>query len=63
MVFDQVQRPRVSDVIMQRLEAMILEGSLKPGKNCRQSVSWQSSSVFPDLLCVRRCKSWWPGAC
>ncbi|MGI6408252.1 MAG: FCD domain-containing protein [Gammaproteobacteria bacterium] len=32
MVFDQVQRPRVSDVIMQRLEAMILEGSLKPGQ-------------------------------
>ena len=32
MVFQQVQRPRVSDVIMRRLEAMILEGSFKPGQ-------------------------------
>lgn len=32
MGYQQVQRPRVSDVIMQRLEAMILEGSFKPGQ-------------------------------
>ncbi|GAA0790544.1 pyruvate dehydrogenase complex transcriptional repressor PdhR [Marinobacterium sediminicola] len=32
MVYKRVKQPRISDVIMQQLETMILEGALKPGQ-------------------------------
>jgi GntR family transcriptional repressor for pyruvate dehydrogenase complex len=32
MAYQQVKQPKISDVIMDQLEAMILEGSLKPGQ-------------------------------
>ncbi|GHC39106.1 GntR family transcriptional regulator [Aidingimonas halophila] len=32
MAYEVVRQPRIADVITQRLEAMILEGSLKPGQ-------------------------------
>ncbi len=32
MVYKRVKQPRISDVIMQQLETMILEGTLKPGQ-------------------------------
>jgi GntR family transcriptional repressor for pyruvate dehydrogenase complex len=32
MAYQRVNQPRISDVIMAQLEAMILEGSLKPGQ-------------------------------
>ncbi|GAB2785229.1 FCD domain-containing protein [Halomonas shantousis] len=32
MVYHPVRQPRIADVITERLEAMILEGSLKPGQ-------------------------------
>lgn len=32
MVYTRVKQPRISDVIMQQLETMILEGALKPGQ-------------------------------
>jgi GntR family transcriptional repressor for pyruvate dehydrogenase complex len=32
MAFQRVKQPKISDVIMAQLEAMILEGSLKPGQ-------------------------------
>ena len=32
MAYPQVKQPKISDVIMAQLEAMILEGSLKPGQ-------------------------------
>lgn len=31
MTYHNVRQPRLADVITERLEAMILEGSLKPG--------------------------------
>ncbi|MGB0466380.1 MAG: pyruvate dehydrogenase complex transcriptional repressor PdhR [Pontibacterium sp.] len=32
MAYQRVKQPKISDVIMEQLEAMILEGSLKPGQ-------------------------------
>lgn len=32
MVYQRVKQPRISDVIMQQLETMILEGALQPGQ-------------------------------
>ncbi len=32
MVYKRVKQPKISDVIMQQLETMILEGTLKPGQ-------------------------------
>ena len=32
MAYQRVKQPKISDVIMAQLEAMILEGSLKPGQ-------------------------------
>lgn len=32
MAYQRVKQPKISDVIMQQLEAMILEGTLKPGQ-------------------------------
>lgn len=32
MTYNRVETPRLSDVIMQRMESMILEGSFKPGQ-------------------------------
>ena len=32
MAYQRVRQPKISDVIMQQLEAMILEGTLKPGQ-------------------------------
>ena len=32
MVYKRVKQPKISDVIMQQLETMILEGALKPGQ-------------------------------
>ncbi|MCP4881574.1 MAG: GntR family transcriptional regulator, partial [Gammaproteobacteria bacterium] len=32
MAYQRVKQPKISDVIMEQLEAMILEGSIKPKK-------------------------------
>ena len=31
MSYNRVKQPKISDVIMEQMEAMILEGTLKPG--------------------------------
>ena len=34
MAYSKIRQPKLSDVIEQQLEYLILEGTLRPGENC-----------------------------
>ncbi len=49
MAYSKIRQPKLSDVIEQQLEFLILEGTLRPGENSRQNANWLNSSTFPAL--------------
>lgn len=51
MTYQQVKQPKISDVIMDQLESMILEGSLKPGQQlpAERALAAQFSVSRPSL--------------
>jgi GntR family transcriptional repressor for pyruvate dehydrogenase complex len=50
MAYSKIRQPKLSDVIEQQLEFLILEGTCAPVKNFRQNANWQNSSTFPVPL-------------
>lgn len=49
MAYSKIRQPKLSDVIEQQLEFLILEGTLRPGEKLRQNANWLNSSTFPAL--------------
>ncbi len=49
MAYSKIRQPKLSDVIEQQLEFLILEGPCAPVKNSRQNANWLNSSTFPAL--------------
>lgn len=56
MAYGKIRQPKLSDVIEQRLEHLIFEGTLRPAKSCLLNVSWQNSSTFLGHQCVKLSK-------
>ncbi len=54
MAYSKIRQPKLSDVIEQQLEFLILEGTLRPGENSHRNVNWQNSSTSPVPPCARR---------
>lgn len=50
MAYSKIRQPKLSDVIEQQLEYLILEGTLRPGENCLRSASWRNNLMSPVLL-------------
>ncbi len=63
MAYSKIRQPKLSDVIEQQLEFLILEGPCAPVKNSRQNANWLNSSTFPAPRCVRRFNASKPRAC
>ncbi|VFS48011.1 Pyruvate dehydrogenase complex repressor [Budvicia aquatica] len=53
MVYSKVRQPKLSDVIEQQLETLILEGTLRPGRNSFLNESLLSNLMFPVLHCEK----------
>lgn len=49
MAYSKIRQPKLSDVIEQQLEFLILEGTLRPGEKLRLNANWPNSSTFPAL--------------
>ena len=49
MAYSKIRQPKLSDVIEQQLEFLILEGHCARVRNFRQSASWLNSSTYPAL--------------
>lgn len=54
MAYSKIRQPKLSDVIEQQLEFLILEGTLRPGENSHRNANWQNSLTSPVPPCVRR---------
>ena len=50
MAYSKIRQPKLSDVIEQQLEYLILEGTLRPAKSCLRSASWRNNLMSPVLL-------------
>lgn len=50
MAYSKIRQPKLSDVIEQQLEFLILEGTLRPGENSHRNVNWQTVRRLPSLL-------------
>ncbi|VDZ71827.1 pyruvate dehydrogenase complex repressor [Atlantibacter hermannii] len=49
MAYSKIRQPKLSDVIEQQLEFLILEGTLRPAKNSHQNANWRNSSTYHVL--------------
>ncbi len=50
MAYSKIRQPKLSDVIEQQLEFLILEGTLRRAKNSHRNANWQNSSTSPVPL-------------
>ena len=50
MAYSKIRQPKLSDVIEQQLEYLILEGTLRPGEKLPPGASWRNNLMSPVLL-------------